>query len=301
MRIDDATVIDQVTTNLRSLSQLAKKLKQIRVSKGALTLASPELEVDSKTHDPIDLQTNELRDTNSLVEEFMLLANISIALHIHENFSHPSPLLSNYDILIKAGACQGVQLAIESAKALATSLNEATLQDKPYFNTMLRIMATRCMMQALHFSASTIAVEEFHHYGLATPIYTHFTFPIHRYADLMVHRLLAVSIQADSTYPNLLDKHKMQQLCNHLNHRHKNAQYAARASVNLHTHLFFKSKLRYSRRRLHGFYPQKCSSNPHSNSTVKVEVLSRFAGYRRREREKGAVEQTPKKKVKCTH
>ena len=251
MRIDDATMVDPVTTSLRSLNQLAKKLKQIRVGKGALTLASPEVrfEVDSETHDPIDLQTKELRDTNSLVEEFMLLANISVAVHIYENFSHcallrrhPSPPLSNYDILIKAGACKGVQLAIESAKALATSLDEATLQDEPYFNTMLRIMATRCMMQALYFSAGTIPVKEFHHYGLATPIYTHFTSPIRRYADLMVHRLLAVSIQADSTYPNLLDKLKMQQLCNHLNHRHKNAQYAARASVNLHTHLFFKSK-----------------------------------------------------------
>ena len=251
MRIDNATMVDPVTTSLRFLNQLAKKLKQIQVGKDALTLVSPEVrfEVDSETHDPIDLQTKELRDTNSLVEEFMLLANISVALHIRENFSHcallrrhPSPPLSNYDILIKAGACKGEQLAVESAKALATSLDEATLQDEPYFNTMLRIMATRCMMQALYFSAGTIPVEEFHHYGLATPIYTYFTSPIRRYADLMVHRLLAVSIQADSTYPNLLNKHKMQQLCNHLNHRHKNAQYAARASVNLHTHLFFKSK-----------------------------------------------------------
>ena len=116
MRIDDATMVDPVTTSLRSLNQLAKKLKQIRVGKGALTLASPEVrfEVNSETHDPIDLQTKELRDTNSLVEEFMLLANISVALHIHENFSHcallrrhPSPPLSNYDILIKAGHARG--------------------------------------------------------------------------------------------------------------------------------------------------------------------------------------------------
>ena len=251
MRIDDPTMVDPVTTSLRFLNNLAKTLKKTRISNGALTLASPEVrfEVDSETHDPIDLQTKELRETNSLVEEFMLLANISVAKHIYEMFPHcallrrhPPPPLSNYDILIKAGACKGVQIAVESAKALATSLDEATLQDEPYFNTMLRIMATRCMMQALYFSAGTVPVEEFHHYGLATPIYTHFTSPIRRYADLMVHRLLAVSIQADSTYPDLLDKHKMQQLCNHLNHRHKNAQYAARASINLHTHLFFRNK-----------------------------------------------------------
>lgn len=254
MRIDDAKQNDVVTISLRRLNKLAKILKQRRIDKGALTLASPEVrfEVDSETHDPIDLQTKELRETNSLVEEFMLLANISVAKHIHETFPHcavlrrhPSPPLSNYDILLKAGKSKGVEIAIESAKALAMSLDKATISGEPYFNTMLRIMATRCMMQALYFCSGTIPEEEFHHYGLATPIYTHFTSPIRRYSDLVVHRLLAISINADSTYPDLLDKHKVQQLCNHLNHRHKMAQYAARASVNLHTQLFFKGKSSY--------------------------------------------------------
>ena len=251
LRIDDSKLTDPITASLRHLNRLAKILKQCRIDSGALTLASPEVrfEVDSETHDPVDLQAKELRETNSLVEEFMLLANISVAKHTFEAFSHcavlrrhPSPPLSNYDILIKAGASKGVQIAVESAKALATSLDQATLPEEPFFNTMLRIMATRCMMQALYFCSGTLPVEEFHHYGLATPIYTHFTSPIRRYSDLIVHRLLAVSINADSTYPDLLDKHKAQQLCNHLNHRHKMAQYAARASINLHTQLFFKGR-----------------------------------------------------------
>lgn len=250
MRIDDPKLSDNVTVGLRQLNGLAKTLKKRRIENGALTLASPEVrfEVDSETHDPVDLQMKELKETNSLVEEFMLLANISVAKHIYEEFSHcallrrhPSPPLSNYDILIKAGACKGVAIAVENAKALATSLDSAVLNNEPYFNTMLRIMATRCMMQALYFCSGVIPKEEFHHYGLATPIYTHFTSPIRRYSDLVVHRLLAVSIRADSTYADLLDKEKTQKLCNLLNHRHKNAQYAARASINLHTHLFFKT------------------------------------------------------------
>lgn len=251
MRIDDPSLLDDVTTSLRHLNELAKILKKLRVLNGALTLASPEVrfEVDSETHDPIDLQTKELQETNSLVEEFMLLANISVAKHIYEEFPHcallrrhPAPPLSNYDILIKAGACKGVEIAVETAKDLASSLDRAVLHEEPYFNTMLRIMATRCMMQALYFCSGTIPDEEFHHYGLATPIYTHFTSPIRRYSDLIVHRLLAVSIRGDATYPDLLSKEKTQKLCNLLNRRHKNAQYAARASINLHTHLFFKNR-----------------------------------------------------------
>ncbi len=251
MRIDDPTLSDKVTVSLRHLNRLAKILKQIRIGNGALTLASPEVrfEVDSETHDPIDLQMKELKETNSLVEEFMLLANISVAKRIHEEFPHcallrrhPAPPLSNYSILIKAGACKGVEIAVESAKALATSLDKAVLPGEPYFNTMLRILATRCMMQALYFCSGTIPVDDFHHYGLATPIYTHFTSPIRRYSDLIVHRLLGVLIRADSTYPDLLEKEKTQKMCNLLNRRHKNAQYAARASIALHTHLFFKNR-----------------------------------------------------------
>ena len=251
MRMDDPTLSDDITVGLRGLNSLAKLLKQRRIEAGALTLASPEVrfEIDSETHDPIDLTTKELKDTNSLVEEFMLLANITVARKIYETFPncallrrHPAPPLSNYEILLKASSAKGVLLEVESAKALANSLDVAHIPNDPYFNTMLRILATRCMMQALYFSSGTLPFEEFLHYGLASPIYTHFTSPIRRYSDIIVHRLLAASINADKTYPALLDKHRTQQLCNHLNHRHKMAQYAQRSSVALHTQLYFKDK-----------------------------------------------------------
>lgn len=61
-----------------------------------------------------------------------------------------------------------------------------------------------------------------------------------RYADIIVHRLLAACIGADSTYSELLDKRKTAHLCNNLNYRNRMAQYAGRASVNLNTHLFFR-------------------------------------------------------------
>ncbi|XP_019380266.1 PREDICTED: exosome complex exonuclease RRP44 [Gavialis gangeticus] len=249
MRIDSTSMNDDITVSLRGLNKLAKILKKRRIDNGALTLSSPEVRfhMDSETHDPIDLQTKELKETNSMIEEFMLLANISVAQKIYEEFSecallrkHPAPPPSNYDILVKAAKSKNLEIKTDSAKALADSLDKAETPDFPYLNTLLRILATRCMMQAVYFCSGMD--NDFHHYGLASSIYTHFTSPIRRYADIIVHRLLAVAIGADSTYPELTDKHKLADLCKNLNYRHKMAQYAQRASVAFHTQLFFKSK-----------------------------------------------------------
>ncbi|XP_042661735.1 exosome complex exonuclease RRP44 [Tyto alba] len=249
MRIDSAAMNDDVTTSLRGLNKLAKILKKRRIDNGALTLSSPEVRfhMDSETHDPIDLQTKELKETNSMVEEFMLLANVSVAQKIHQEFpefallrKHPAPPPSNYDILVKAAKSKNLEVKTDSAKALAESLDRAESPTFPYLNTLLRILATRCMMQAVYFCSGMD--NDFHHYGLASPIYTHFTSPIRRYADIIVHRLLAVAIGADSTYPELTDKHKLADMCKNLNYRHKMAQYAQRASVAFHTQLFFKNK-----------------------------------------------------------
>ncbi|XP_077830464.1 exosome complex exonuclease RRP44 isoform X2 [Macaca mulatta] len=249
LRIDSANMNDDITTSLRGLNKLAKILKKRRIEKGALTLSSPEVRfhMDSETHDPIDLQTKELRETNSMVEEFMLLANISVAKKIHEEFSehallrkHPAPPPSNYEILVKAARSRNLEIKTDTAKSLAESLDRAESPTFPYLNTLLRILATRCMMQAVYFCSGMD--NDFHHYGLASPIYTHFTSPIRRYADVIVHRLLAVAVGADCTYPELTDKHKLADICKNLNFRHKMAQYAQRASVAFHTQLFFKSK-----------------------------------------------------------
>lgn len=249
MRIDSPDMNDEITKSLRLLNKLAKILKKRRIDNGALTLSSPEVRfhMDSETHDPIDLQTKELKETNSMVEEFMLLANISVAEKIFEEFSeyallrkHPAPPPGNYDILVKAASSKNLEIKTDSAKALADSLDNAESPEFPYLNTLLRILATRCMMQAVYFCSGLDS--DFHHYGLASPIYTHFTSPIRRYADIIVHRLLAVAVGADCTYPDLTDKQKIAEICKNINFRHKMAQYSQRASVAFHTQLFFKNK-----------------------------------------------------------
>ncbi|XP_037952749.1 exosome complex exonuclease RRP44-like isoform X1 [Teleopsis dalmanni] len=249
--IDDKTQHNEIAQSLRNLNNLAKILKKRRMDNGALVLASPEIrfQVDSETHEPLEVEAKQMRDTNSMVEEFMLLANITVAEHIAAEFPecamlrrHPRPPPTNFDPLIKSARHQGFEIKTESGLDLANSLDHCVKGDNPYFNTMIRILTTRCMMQAVYFTSGTVQKSEFFHYGLAAPIYTHFTSPIRRYSDIVVHRLLAASIGADSTYTDLLNKKLNENICQNLNYRHKMAQYAGRASVALNTHVYFRGK-----------------------------------------------------------
>ncbi|XP_026322480.1 exosome complex exonuclease RRP44-like [Hyposmocoma kahamanoa] len=248
----DSSRDDEIARSLRTLNALAKKLKQKRLDNGALLLASPEIrfQVDSETHDPVEVQAKKIMDTNSMVEEFMLLANVSVAEKLAAEFPqcallrrHPAPPPANFTTFLKAARQQGFELDVSTNKAFSKSLNEAVIPGRPFFNTLLRIMATRCMQQAVYFSSGTKSQEEFYHYGLACPIYTHFTSPIRRYADVIVHRLLAACIGADVTHATLLDTKLADAVCDNLNYRHRQAQYAGRASVALNTHILFKNRV----------------------------------------------------------
>lgn len=256
-RIDDISDNSDLTRGIRLLNELAKKLRQRRIEAGALTLASPEVRfrLENDSQDPVDLEMKELKETNALVEEFMLLANISVAKAIYKVFPdsamlrrHPSPPVLNFAPLIMACGKLGIEIDVSSSKALADSLDRAELhprcQKDPYFGKLLRIMTTRCMMQAVYFSSGSVSPSDFWHYGLATDIYTHFTSPIRRYCDIVVHRQLAAVIGVASNYGReLTDKDLMGPVCENLNQRNRLAQQAGRASVELFTNLFFKDKI----------------------------------------------------------
>ncbi|MCJ1321466.1 exosome catalytic subunit dis3 [Xylographa vitiligo] len=241
LRIDDKSQKDDLTRGMRTLLMLSKKFRQKRMDAGALNLASPEVRVqtESETSDPMDVKTKEMLDTNSLVEEFMLLANISVGGKIYSAFPqtallrrHAAPPKTNFEELAnQLKVKRGLELKTESSKALADSLDTCIDPKEPFFNTLIRIMATRCMMSAEYFCSGTQAYPEFRHYGLASEIYTHFTSPIRRYADLVAHRQLAAAIEYEGIDASLRSKNKLEGVCKNINVRHRNAQMAGRASV----------------------------------------------------------------------
>lgn len=249
-RIDDKSAQDPLTAGMRHLLRLSKLLRAKRMAAGALNLSSPEVRIESsdtanETADPLaDVKTKALLETNSLVEEFMLLANITVATKIQSVFPqtallrrHATPPASNFsDLSDQLKRMRGFELDVSSSKALADSLDLCVDPKHPFFNTLIRILATRCMTSAEYFCSGSHAGPEFRHYGLASEIYTHFTSPIRRYADLLVHRQLAYAIGYDGQGSELVDeglrnKNKLENVCRNLNFRHRNAQHAGRASI----------------------------------------------------------------------
>jgi exosome complex exonuclease DIS3/RRP44 len=251
LRMDDARVDDPLTRGLRLLNTLAKKLKAARVKAGALSLASPEVrfKLDSESSDPTDVGMYVLREANSMVEEFMLLANISVARETTRAFSlssmlrrHPTPTPGAFGPLNRSLQQHGFELNDSSSLALSASLDTCDKPADPYFNKLVRILATRSMQQARYFCSGAVSPPEYLHYGLAAPIYTHFTSPIRRYADQVVHRLLAAVIGWEPINKETLDLAAMGDLTDNLNARHTLAQHAGRASVGLHTLIFFRTR-----------------------------------------------------------
>ena len=98
------------------------------------------------------------------------------------------------------------------------------------------------MSQAVYCASGAHPPAERVHYGLAAPLYTHFTSPIRRYADAIVHRLLAAAVGLVPRHSSLEDSRRLGDVADNCNVRHRNAQLASRASVELHTHVFFRNR-----------------------------------------------------------
>ncbi|KOM40668.1 hypothetical protein LR48_Vigan04g086600 [Vigna angularis] len=237
-RMDDSRLRDPITTGLRNMNSLAKKMRLRRIERGALTLASAEVkfQIDTETHDPLDIGMYQIREANQMVEEFMLAANVSVAQQILKSFSlcsllrrHPTPTREMLEPLLQTAAAVGLHLDVSSSKALADSLDHA-VGDDPYFNKLIRILATRCMSQAVYFCSGDLSPPEYHHYGLAAPLYTHFTSPIRRYADVIVHRLLAASLGISKLPSVFQDRLQLSSIADR------------RASVELHTLIYFRNR-----------------------------------------------------------
>lgn len=225
---------DEFKTEIMTLDSLAKILRDKRMADGALSFDRVEVrfDIDEKGH-PISVFFKESKDANKLVEEFMLLANRTVAESIGnvkggnpKTFVyrvHDEPDPERMDTLKNFVAKFGYKLkATGEPTDMAKSMNKMLAQVKgTKEQELIETISIRSMQKACY------TTENIGHYGLAFKYYTHFTSPIRRYPDLMVHRLLTRYLNGGRT----VSQPKYEEYCEHCSGQEQLAEQAERASI----------------------------------------------------------------------
>ncbi|PCJ85996.1 MAG: ribonuclease R [Flavobacteriales bacterium] len=250
------------------LNDLAKKLRKKRMQNGAIAFEKTEVrfELDEKGN-PIGVRLKEQKDSHKLIEEFMLLANRTIAKAPlksssflskkdgKQNISPPSgerggtwpfvyrvhdaPDGEKLTALSKIIKQFGYQITMGSRNNISSSINQLLADVKGKGEAhMIETLAIRTMAKA-DYTTKNIG-----HYGLAFDYYTHFTSPIRRYPDMMVHRLLEAQLKSNEFLTPEKGKQKdilpfgkdlgwvdLEAACNHASKMERLAEGAERASV----------------------------------------------------------------------
>ncbi|UKK00338.2 exosome complex exonuclease rrp44 [Theileria orientalis] len=243
----DSNSSDEMCVALRNLNNIAKILRKQRMKRGAVELESSEVKFEFDLEKVQNLESYKTYDTNKMIEEFMLLANISVATKIYERFPkfallriHPPPFEEKLNELKRTLQQHGVQdFKYGNSKQLNESLDNIGNSKTDKFVSATKILTTRTMSQALYRNSNDLNDEEFKHYGLCCEYYTHFTSPIRRYADVIVHRLLASALDLTPVSTNLASNLTSQ--CDVLNRKHRNAQWCSRESDKMFSYLYFKN------------------------------------------------------------
>ena len=213
------------------LNDLAQRFRKSRFSKGAINFSSQEVrfKLDEKGK-PIGVMVKESKEAHQLIEEFMLLANRTVAENVSKILINKKPLPFPYRVhdqpdpeklapFIVFAKKHGHSFDVSSPQKIAQSFNTmlADAKGKPEQH-VLEQLGIRTMAKAVY------TTENIGHYGLAFEHYCHFTSPIRRYPDVLVHRVLQ-SIIEDKP---IIDK-KMEEKCRHSSERERAAMESERA------------------------------------------------------------------------
>lgn len=218
-----------------TLDRLAKRLRERRYKRGALEFDRAEVRFDiDKDGKPVSVYFKESKDANKLIEEFMLLANLSVAewvgkvrkgekaktfvYRVHDN-PDPEKLQNLAGIAARFGyRVQPDGSSREVNRQLNCLLRDVKGKGE---ENMLSMLTIRSMAKAVY------TTDNRGHYGLAMPYYTHFTSPIRRYPDMMVHRLL----RKYTANGRSVAQPKTEELCRHCSDMEQLAANAERASI----------------------------------------------------------------------
>lgn len=221
----------EIKSEILILNDLAQKMRAARFQSGALDFDREEVKFNlDEQGKPIGVFFKRSKEANKLIEEFMLLANRSVAAFVGNKPKaktfvyrvHEKPLDDKLRELNDFIAKFGYEIKMGNPRAMTTSFNALmqSIKDKPEEN-LIETLAVRSMAKAIY------TTENIGHFGLAFDYYTHFTSPIRRYPDVMVHRLLDRYLENGRS----ASKEKYEEYCKHSSDMEQLAANAERASI----------------------------------------------------------------------
>lgn len=228
------------------LNKLAQTLRKKRMHDGSIEFHTPEVKFDlDKNGSPVCIYRKELKESNMLVEEFMLLANKLVAKHIGFNKkSQPKPFvyrvhdLPDKDKILEFSKfVKTLGYSFDPNQSSRSKQFQALMESTKGTEeeTLISELAIRSMAKAVY------STQNIGHYGLGFKYYTHFTSPIRRYADLMVHRLIYQYTTNNGAQKFTLKA--LKEICDHVSDTERNSVDAERLSVKLKQIEYLKNHL----------------------------------------------------------
>ncbi|NQV03032.1 MAG: ribonuclease R [Bacteroidia bacterium] len=224
----------EYAAEIKVFNTIATALRVERFRKGSINFETQEVRFKlDKEGKPLEIYLREMKEANKMIEDFMLLANRRVAEYVGKKRGerlpktfvyrvHDTPSPEKLQAFVDFIKKLGYRMILTSNKSLAQSFNNLFRDIKGTgTETMIETIAIRTMSKAC-YSTHNIG-----HYGLAFPFYTHFTSPIRRYPDLMVHRILQDYLNGASS----VKEEVYEPMCDHSSEMERKAVDAERMSV----------------------------------------------------------------------
>ncbi|THG99306.1 hypothetical protein EW026_g3016 [Hermanssonia centrifuga] len=231
---------EDIAHDIKILDDLAKQMRERRFQNGAI--GGESLDLTFKLDDnglPVDCGSQERTEANSLIEEFMLATNIAVAQQIAVHFPeqgllrrHDTPIDRRLTAFAERAERLGYEMDTSSSGALMRSLDAIA---DPSARRIIHILIAKSTQRAKYFCAGMLDIAKYGHYALSVPVYTHFTSPIRRYADILVHRQLDSVLQTPSgTEPKFtMDRDAVAKVAQQCNIKQDSARLAQEQSAHL--------------------------------------------------------------------